>query len=510
MKKTTRIALTKRLPALLMALMTTLTLVYATTSEANAAPALRPGVYILYTMNKTTCINDQFDDGAGGKVVVDTFDGQGNEIWVVSAVGTTDYVTIAPWNHKNCYLKAAGRDEPVTLAKGIPSDKSCQWKPVYVGNNQYVFINRQTGYALDCRCGNINQVGEVYLTFDRNGFAEAQSVYPVCISHFTNQLAPGNRVDFGSATGSLRPSANRDQAANAQFAKGVGANIVLDPFNSQTNEIVQIIPRGNKLVSIHFKHASNAALAPSDIFPDSGLTLKTYRSNDKSCLWEVYQVNGGLSFRNAQTLLMWDNYCAGGHTGNAQIQYSYNGDMAQVYYLNIQVNSSSSSSVPTGTTSMTNALYKINTSGSKLTCGFNGYTKPQGKADIPDHHEGIDFQYSRTAGTKIYSLTDGRITNVVEKAGSSGLSTIAVYNAAANKTVVYLHSNPDDSLYIGKYISRGDLIGTENSRGSGSVVHTHVEVRNGELTGAAKSLDDPVLNNSDPTAFWNSQGYTVR
>lgn len=40
--------------------------------------------------------------------------------------------------------------------------------------------------------------------------------------------------------------------------------------------------------------------------------------------------------------------------------------------------------------------------------------------------------------------------------------------------------------------------------------HTHVEVRNGRQGYASKSVNDPILNNENPTSFWNSQGYNIK
>jgi murein DD-endopeptidase MepM/ murein hydrolase activator NlpD len=153
--------------------------------------------------------------------------------------------------------------------------------------------------------------------------------------------------------------------------------------------------------------------------------------------------------------------------------------------------------------SMSYALYM--SAGGRLTCGFDGYVNTKGR------HEGIDF--ARGYGSAVYSLTDGVITRVVEGYnGSSGLSLIAIYSSATNKTVLYLHTDPLNSLKEGQYISRGQQIATEAWRGCSSSggTHTHVEVRDGRKTSAAKSVNDYTLSNANPTAFWNSQGYQVK
>ncbi len=142
--------------------------------------------------------------------------------------------------------------------------------------------------------------------------------------------------------------------------------------------------------------------------------------------------------------------------------------------------------------------------GGRITAYFDGYLVTSGR------HEGIDF--AKGIGESVYALTGGKVTNVVEGyTGSSGLSTIAIYNADHNRTVVYLHTNPLDGLNTGDTVSRGQRIATESWRGvsSSSAAHTNVEMRVGEQKYAAKSVDDPDLDNPIPTEFWMNRGYNI-
>lgn len=153
-------------------------------------------------------------------------------------------------------------------------------------------------------------------------------------------------------------------------------------------------------------------------------------------------------------------------------------------------------------TNLSYGLYK-NTS-ARISCGFDGYTSTSGR------HEGIDIVCG--VGKPVYSLTSGVVTRVYKgRTGSGGLSTIAIYNAETNKTVIYLHSAPL-SLSAGQSISKGQQIATESWRGcsSSSGAHTHVEVRDGKQSYASKSVGDSVLDNSNPTSFWNGQGYAIK
>ncbi|MEU4217710.1 peptidase inhibitor family I36 protein [Actinoplanes sp. NPDC026623] len=158
---------------------------------------------------------------------------------------------------------------------------------------------------------------------------------------------------------------------------------------------------------------------------------------------------------------------------------------------------------PSARTNLSYALYE--TSGGAITCGFDGYN------NTPGRHEGIDI--ARSVGSDVHALVAGTVTYVAHgSTGSGGLSTIAVYNASSNKTVIYLHSAPRAAVSVGDAISRGEVIADESWHGvsSSSAAHTHVEVRSGRQTHAAVSVGDPTLDNSDPTSFWNSQGYNER
>ena len=154
----------------------------------------------------------------------------------------------------------------------------------------------------------------------------------------------------------------------------------------------------------------------------------------------------------------------------------------------------------TSRSNMSTALYA--TSGGRITCGFDGYTTQSGR------HEGIDF--ARGSGSDVHALVSGTVTYVAQGANGGALSTISVYNAASNKTVIYLHSDPRSFVSVGDSISRGQIIADESDRGAGGSPHTHVEMRPGRQTHASVSVGDSHLDNPNPTSFWNSQGYNVR
>ena len=140
-------------------------------------------------------------------------------------------------------------------------------------------------------------------------------------------------------------------------------------------------------------------------------------------------------------------------------------------------------------TKMIETLY--NGSGGKMTCDFDGYKS------TPGHHEGIDFQATDGVGASIYSLIDGEVIRVDN---SEKLSTLAIYDTINNKSVIYLHGTY--SVSVGDIIRQGQAVGTESDKGA-NAAHTHIEVRDGKKQSAAKSVNDPILDNPNPYSYWN-------
>lgn len=196
--------------------------------------------------------------------------------------------------------------------------------------------------------------------------------------------------------------------------------------------------------------------------------------------------------------------------GSAIKVYSISGSWAKCenngktgYCSTSYINKNEPGSSESKSTTLSYGLYHNNSA--YITCGFDGYRNTSGR------REGIDVHCY--VGASVYSLTDGEVIRISKGYnGSSGLSTIAIYDKQANKTVIYLHSAPLSSLSVGQKITKGTRIATEGWRGcsSSSGAHTHVEVRSGKQGYASKSVGDPVLNNPNPTAYWNNKGYIIK
>ena len=275
-------------------------------------------------------------------------------------------------------------------------------------------------------------------------------------------------------------------------------------YGSDELQILSITSRYAKVTyPVSGSRTKTGYIKTSDIFTKT--SGNTYTSKAKIT---TYRRPGGSSYGY---IAKGDRVLVLGTYGNyTQVRYPVSGGYKFGFVATSTVNTyikgngnSGSSSNNTQRRNLSAALY--NTSAAYISCGFDGYRNTRGK------HEGIDIKYRN--GASVYSLTAGTIVRITYgSCGTNGLSTIAIYNASLNKTVIYLHSAPISGLRVGQTIQKGQRIATESWRGisSSSSSHTHVEVRNGRCLSAAKSVKDYTLENSNPTSFWNSMGYNVK
>ena len=455
---------------------------------ASSYTILPDGYYMIYTNNGTTCLNVQYARKDGGLACVDVADLQDNEIWYLDS-DVYGWFTLSPKHAPNHYLTANGFDKQLSIRKVFPSNAASQWRAISVGGGKYVFQNRANpSCVIDCRCGDNGRIGNPFLLYTRNGFAAAQSLLPIQIST-SSTLTPGTRVtNFTPGYYKIALYYDRNQVLNAQYGAKSGSLMVCDTYNGEFNEVIYICRETSSgLYSLRFAANTDLCIAPSSV---SGGQMKVqYYDGSRNCMFEIYKVGSTYCFRSAATGLMIDDYYCRTAVGTPIVAVPYNQCPAQQFYV-------TRVSVP-----MSTVLYKLGSPTSKLTCGFDGYKELREKYGY--RHEGIDFAYG--SGKTVYSLTEGEVISV-RKGSSSSLSTVAIYYAAANKTVIYLHLAP--TVSVGTTVRQGTAIGTESSRGS-SAIHTHVEVRNGKVYSAAVS-SNRTLENSNPTSFWNSLGYLVK
>lgn len=282
------------------------------------------------------------------------------------------------------------------------------------------------------------------------------------------------------------------------YATFNGGNVEIYPYHDTNNEKWNIISLGNGYYRI-VDCNSGKSLDVSGGSSASGTNVQIWETNNTNAQkWRFVNAGNGYYYIINANGCYLDVQNGTVQNGNNVWVYTGNQTNAQKWKLTRVSSGNSNTKV-----NLSYGLYKSNSA--YISCGFDGYVNTAGR------HEGIDIKYAM--GKPVYALTDGVVTRVTfGYNGRNGLSTIAVYNSSSNKTVIYLHSAPSSYIRVGQTISKGQQIATESWRGisSSSASHTHVEVRNGRQTSACKSVNDYRLENSNPTSFWNSQGYNIK
>ncbi len=206
-----------------------------------------------------------------------------------------------------------------------------------------------------------------------------------------------------------------------------------------------------------------------------------------SCYWRFIDAGNGSYIIQSKLgqQRVFDLYGNNAYSGAVLHLWQYHTNQAARWKL-VQV--SSSIPQPSGDVrqKLMYAVFKNN--GARITCDFDGYQ------NTPGRHEGIDMVLAHRAS--VYAAISG----VVTRAGGS-YNTVAIYDRANDKTVVYLHFS-SVAVRAGQTVNKGDLIGYQGSTGA-SASHVHIEVRNGRREAAAKSVNDPTLDNPNPYDYWN-------
>ena len=147
---------------------------------------------------------------------------------------------------------------------------------------------------------------------------------------------------------------------------------------------------------------------------------------------------------------------------------------------------------------MSDALYVGG--GGRITCGFDGYV------NTPGRHEGIDI--AKASGSTVKALLSGTVTNVVEGAvacppsrsttrPSTRRSSTCTPTPTTASTPATRSARAVDRRRGGPWCRQ--CVATPTSRCAWA-----------DKTLAAKSVDDPVLDNPNPNSFWQARGYNVR
>lgn len=123
---------------------------------------------------------------------------------------------------------------------------------------------------------------------------------------------------------------------------------------------------------------------------------------------------------------------------------------------------------------------------------YSGNVTSCTNSSLANLHPGVDYSDSGQAGATVYSPVTGKVKVVQGSDCGSGscLSTVVVYNAATNKSHIFLHMQ-SFAVSDGGTVQATYPIGTVGRRGA-SGPHLHYEVRDGNRTAAALCIDSTV------------------
>ena len=431
-----------------------------------AGQVIADGTYaILLHDDQSKCLNDLFASTAEDKAQlgVDPFNHESNEIWIIVNRGD-GYVTISPSHAPNLCINALLANKTpgdyLTLHGWTEGDAASLWLPIRNSDGSYTFRNKATNLVIDCKDGSYT-TGNKFLSWTKNGYARAQSFY-------LKQLSGGS----DSASSSLKSGTyaillhdDQNKCLNDLFASTVEdkAQLGVDPFNHEANEIWIITVRDNNYVTISPSHAPNLCINAllANKTPGDYLTLHGWTEGDAASLWlPILNADGSYTFRNKATNLVIDCKDGSYTTGNKFLSWTKNGyARAQSFYLK-------EVTVDTWVYPMTNTYV----------CGndWSEYYSPRAKAGRPDH-VGIDIA-SSSGSTAICAAADGYVESV--GTNSSNGKYVIIRHTLNGKTVYSFYAHLSKITVSARTtVSKGTQVGVLGGSGSSSDgTHLHFAV----------------------------------
>ena len=143
----------------------------------------------------------------------------------------------------------------------------------------------------------------------------------------------------------------------------------------------------------------------------------------------------------------------------------------------------------------------LNVTFSPLPEGSFHVSSQYGEVRGDETHNAID--YAAPAGTKIYSISDGVVTNVVNWCtvgdtgcgGGFGNRVYVLYQTGDghNYYVIYAHMSSTANITVGQTISAGTLIGYVGNTGYSTGNHLHLEVRKDDTSSSAFAINPSTI-----------------
>jgi len=131
---------------------------------------------------------------------------------------------------------------------------------------------------------------------------------------------------------------------------------------------------------------------------------------------------------------------------------------------------------------------------SKLITGGHGVNAAWGQKRGSGRHGGTDYNYRQ--GTPVRAIGDGKVTNAItgkknETSGNSGGNQVAILHYGADGkeySSVYLHL-ATVNVTRGKWVKKGEVIGTSGNTGHSTGPHLHFELRKGRWSTGRGAYD---------------------
>lgn len=421
---------------------------------------------------------------------VDPYNGESNEKFIIRHRGN-NYYSIHPTHCDylavNALLGNRNPGDKVTLHRYENNDNCSLWSFHKNNDGTYTIRNKHTGLVWDITNGDYT-VGNRMINWTSNDYLRAQafsltrrdtSSVQLNIVTPSTFIKNNGRASISEGTYSFRLHDDTNKAVNVIYASKTEdkAELGVDPYNSENNEIFIIKHRGDNFYSIHPKHCSSLAVNAllGRTTPGDKVTLHRYENNDSCSLWGFYQrLDGSYTIKNKKTGLAWDIKDGNYTVGNRMINWTSNDYLrAQAFYLkkistdtkvDIYVNNTQS-----GWRYPMNNWYCTWTTKTDNSWSVKNQNKPANRND----HVGIDIRSDKDSG--VYAAASG---TVVYKGYSSGNGNHVILSHNVNGTTVktlYSHlSSYSNCPSVGKSVTVGQKIGVYGKSGLGNVKNGHL------------------------------------
>lgn len=320
--------------------------------------------------------------------------------------------------------------------------------------------------------------------------------------HFSNtaSAASSSRSSIANGTYSIRLHDDSTKCMNTIFASTAEdkAEIGVDPFNSENNELWIITHRGSNYYTISPKHASNLCLNAllANKTPGDLVTLHRYTANDAASLWSFHaNSDGSYTIKNKATGLVLDVKDGNYAIGNRFIHWKSNNYLrAQAFYLKkVSTTSTNTTIVSNNRAYISNGTYSIRLYSNTLRCMNVQYA-----STAEDRARIVVDTYNGESNEQFILINRGSNYYTISPKHASNLCLNALLANKARGDVVTLHRYEagDAASLWSFHLARNGYYYIKN-KATGLVIHTN-----------STSIGSPCINWTQNTNV-SSQGFRL-